>query len=66
MIFGGETAYTMLQALGCQRARVLKEISVGTNALETEALNQRIQVITKSGGFGTPEFLEDFLTCLSE
>jgi len=65
IIFGGETAYTTLRVLGCQRARVQKEISIGANVLEANVLNRPLRLITKSGGFGPRSFLEDFLTCLS-
>ena len=57
---GGETARTVLDAWGVNRLRLLGEIEPGLPCSMTEGWSRDIPVLTKAGGFGTPE---TFLRC---
>jgi len=54
---GGETARTLLAAAGIDVLRVVDEIESGVPLLHATHAGRTLQVITKAGGFGTPDTL---------
>jgi 4-phospho-D-threonate 3-dehydrogenase / 4-phospho-D-erythronate 3-dehydrogenase len=63
---GGETARAILDAWGIDRLHLLGEVEPGLPYSVTECQGREIIVLTKAGGFGTPETLlhcREFLQC---
>ena len=54
---GGETARTVLDAWGVRRLRLLGEVEPGLPYSMTDQWSRDILVLTKAGGFGTPNTL---------
>jgi D-threonate/D-erythronate kinase len=61
---GGETARAVLDALGIHRLRLLREVEPGLPFSVADSWVRPLPVITKAGGFGSPQALircRDFL-----
>jgi uncharacterized protein YgbK (DUF1537 family) len=54
---GGETARTVLDALGIRRLRLLGEIESGLPISVTDSWARSLPVVTKAGAFGSPDAL---------
>ena len=54
---GGESARAVLQALGITHLRLIGELETGLPCSMTEGWKRRLPVLTKAGGFGTPQTL---------
>jgi uncharacterized protein YgbK (DUF1537 family) len=54
---GGESARAVLQVLGITRLRLMGEIETGLPCSMTEGWKRTLPVLTKAGGFGTPQTL---------
>jgi uncharacterized protein YgbK (DUF1537 family) len=57
-VFGGETAGAVLRALGCGLLRPVAEIQPGMTLSNAPTCPGLMAVVTKSGGFGTPDAIE--------
>lgn len=57
LISGGETAQTVLAALGIECLDVLGEALPGIAAARAQVAGRALTILTKSGGFGTPDDL---------
>jgi uncharacterized protein YgbK (DUF1537 family) len=60
IVFGGDTAFGILTALGQPALRPLGEVAPGTpvSLLRVPALDREIVFVTKAGGFGDDDILE--------
>ncbi len=56
---GGDTLFQSMKVLGVTGIKPLTEIKPGVVLSAIEWNNQKMQVLTKSGGFGTEELLEE-------
>lgn len=54
---GGETARALLDAFGVRRLRLLGEVESGIPISVADAWTRPLPIITKAGGFGSPEAL---------
>lgn len=57
LVAGGETAQTVLRALQVACVRVLGAAAPGVPVVRTEVGTKRVEILTKSGGFGTADEL---------
>ncbi|WEX11278.1 four-carbon acid sugar kinase family protein [Chelativorans sp. AA-79] len=55
LLSGGETAQTVLSALAIDCVEVLGEALPGIPAVQAQIADRPIGILTKSGGFGTPD-----------
>jgi 4-hydroxythreonine-4-phosphate dehydrogenase len=61
---GGETARAIMEAWGIRRLRLLGEVEPGLPYAITDGWSRQILILTKAGGFGSPDTLlrcRDFL-----
>lgn len=54
---GGQTARSLLEVWGVQRLRILGEVEAGLPYAVTEGWTRTIPILTKAGGFGSPDTL---------
>jgi D-threonate/D-erythronate kinase len=54
-IFGGDTAYHVLRALGVETVQPLRELLPGIPASRIRVNSRDLLLITKAGGFGAPD-----------
>ncbi|MGY1836506.1 four-carbon acid sugar kinase family protein [Blastococcus sp. SYSU DS0510] len=66
VLTGGATALAVSAALGAEELRLLSEVTEGLPLGELLAGDRRIPVVTKSGGFGTPNSLNRAAEALEE
>jgi uncharacterized protein YgbK (DUF1537 family) len=57
VLFGGDTAFSVVDALGIRSARPVREISQGVVVSRAEQAGKEIGLVTKAGGFGPPDIL---------
>ena len=58
ILFGGETSQDVLRNTGSARCRIINQIDWGVVLMEAVTDLGEFKIITKSGGFGSPDFLE--------
>ena len=58
---GGDTLFQSMRALHINQIRPIGEITSGVVLAELEWSGKKIQVITKSGGFGPPELFDNIV-----
>ncbi|MBT9329979.1 four-carbon acid sugar kinase family protein [Paracidobacterium acidisoli] len=63
---GGETARAVLQAFGITRLRLIGEVEAGLPFSLADGWNRPLPVLTRAGGFGTPQTLLHCLRFLRE
>jgi uncharacterized protein YgbK (DUF1537 family) len=61
IIFGGDTAFGIMTALGIETMDSPRELLPGVPISHVKASGRTLQVITKAGGFGGPNFLRRLL-----
>jgi uncharacterized protein YgbK (DUF1537 family) len=57
VLFGGDTAFGVVEALGIRSVQPLREISQGVVVSRAENSGKEIGLVTKAGGFGPPDIL---------
>jgi D-threonate/D-erythronate kinase len=57
VIFGGDTAFGVVDCLGIGSIQPVREIVQGVVVSRTERGGRELHLITKAGGFGTPDIL---------
>jgi len=62
LIFGGETAQSVLRSIGATACRIINQIDWGVVLIEAQTPNGAQKIITKSGGFGTDNLIERILS----
>ena len=65
VVFGGDTAFGILTALGCTRLRPLGEVLPGVPISRGTAAGRGFWLLTKAGAFGTASVLVDLRKMLS-
>jgi len=69
IVFGGDTALGIMNAISCEGAIVKKEITAGVPISEIISNEQHMNLITKAGGFGEEDILpkiEDYINKLKK
>ncbi|MBW6417611.1 four-carbon acid sugar kinase family protein [Celeribacter sp. PS-C1] len=61
LICGGESAQAILDRLGVNSLQVTAELRPGLPLFEVQVSWGRLQIVTKSGGFGAPELLAELV-----
>lgn len=61
IVFGGDTLMGILSALECTSIIPLKEISSGVVFAKVICKNQKLNIITKAGGFGEEDIIEKII-----
>jgi uncharacterized protein YgbK (DUF1537 family) len=57
VVFGGDTAFGIVEALGIRTFHPVREISQGVVVSRAEHGGQDLHLVTKAGGFGAPDIL---------
>lgn len=58
LFFGGETSQTLLRRVEAGHCRIINQIDWGIVLIEASTPSGAFNIVTKSGGFGPPDFLE--------
>lgn len=61
---GGETAQGMLSTLGIHSLELVGEASIGVPVSKCEITGRKVNILTKSGGFGEPPLLFELLSAM--
>jgi uncharacterized protein YgbK (DUF1537 family) len=57
VVFGGDTAFGVADALGIGNFQPVREISQGVVISRAEQAGMDLHLVTKAGGFGAPDIL---------
>jgi uncharacterized protein YgbK (DUF1537 family) len=66
LVFGGETLQAFVLRMGFERLESLSELTPGAALMLAGGTRRRMLVASKSGGFGTEKFIEEFVRCCWE
>lgn len=63
-VFGGDTLLAVIRELGCIEITPINEISSGTVLCRAKTAGREFLLVTKSGGFGSPEIVREIVEYL--
>jgi len=63
-VFGGDTLLAVIRELGCLEITPINEISSGTVLCRAKTAGREFLLVTKSGGFGSPEIVREIVEYL--